>query len=140
MQNNKILLGGIAGGIAFFMLGWLLYGMLVMDFMHNNGGGASNVDKMPMEMWALVLGSMALGFLFAVIFAMWAKMPSPMVALKAGAIIGALMATSRDLTSFGTTNILNLKATFVDIAVFTVMCAIGALVVAWVMGMGKKPE
>ena len=61
-----------------------------------------------------------------------------MVALKAGAIIGVLMAVANDFTAFGTTNIMNLKGTFVDIAVFTVMCAAGAAITAWVIGMGKK--
>ncbi len=32
METNKILLGGLAGGVAFFLLGWVIYGILLMDY------------------------------------------------------------------------------------------------------------
>ncbi len=38
-------MGGIVGGILFFLLGWLIYGMLLMDFMNNHTGAAGNVSR-----------------------------------------------------------------------------------------------
>lgn len=31
-MNMKILKGTVFGGIAYFLLGWLIYGILLMDF------------------------------------------------------------------------------------------------------------
>ena len=38
MNLKKLLLGGIAGGIVFFLLGWLIYGKLLMGFMTAHPG------------------------------------------------------------------------------------------------------
>jgi hypothetical protein len=34
MNTNKFLIGGIIGGIAYFLIGWLVWGMLLMNFMN----------------------------------------------------------------------------------------------------------
>ena len=36
MKTNKILLGGIVGAVAFFFLGWLIWGVFLTDFMQAN--------------------------------------------------------------------------------------------------------
>ena len=33
---KKIILGGLTGGFAYFMLGWLVYGVLLADFSKAN--------------------------------------------------------------------------------------------------------
>ncbi|MBK7856274.1 MAG: hypothetical protein IPJ79_16525 [Bacteroidetes bacterium] len=35
-MNKKVIAAAIAGAITTFMLGWLIYGMLLMDFMEAN--------------------------------------------------------------------------------------------------------
>src|SRR5512143_586689 len=63
MNTNKFLIGGIIGGIAFFLLGWLVWGMLLMDFMTNNAGTATGVMKAQGDMvwWALIVGNIFSG-------------------------------------------------------------------------------
>jgi len=140
MNTNKILMGGIAGGVALFLLGWVFYGMLLMDFMANNAGTATGVMKAQneMQMWGLVLGNLAYGFLLAIIFGRWATSRSGWYSgARAGFVIGLLTGISIDFSMYATTNIYNMNAVLADIVAWTLMSAIAGAVVAWVMGMGK---
>jgi hypothetical protein len=42
MNIKKVAIGGLAGGIVSFLLGWLIYGMLLVDYMTNNYSQAIN--------------------------------------------------------------------------------------------------
>lgn len=137
MKLDKFLLAGVAGGVVLFLLGFLIWGVLLADFMKNNMGPVQNLDKVPMVWWAMVAGNLAIGFLLAYIYGQWANISTPITGLKAGAIIGALYATAVDLMLFSTTNMMNLTAVIVDIVANTVAFAIIGAVVAFVLGMGK---
>ncbi len=45
MNTKNFLIGGIIGGVVFFLLGWLFYGYLLTEFFYNN----ESIDEMPME-------------------------------------------------------------------------------------------
>ena len=138
MKTNKILLGGIAGGVAFFLLGWLVYGMLLMDYMTANYNQCAMRPMQDMIWWAMILSNLAFGFLLSIVFS-WSNTTGVMAGAKVAGIIGLLLAISIDLSFYAmSTMYSNLTAVFVDIIVYTVMSAIAGVVVAWVMGMGKK--
>ncbi|HBQ83156.1 MAG TPA: hypothetical protein DD745_09795 [Bacteroidales bacterium] len=62
-----------------------------------------------------------------------------MAGAKVAAITGLLLSLYLDLSFYAMTSMFsNLTAMFVDIIVFTIMSAITGVVIAWVMGMGKK--
>ncbi len=138
MNTNKLLLSGVAGGVAFFLLGFLVYGVLLMRFFEANAGTATGVMKEPMDWWALILGNLAWGFLLAVIFVRWANISTFATGLRAGAIIGLLTGLSFDLMIYGTSNLSSLTGTIVDILVFTALSAVAGGVVGLVLGMGKS--
>ena len=69
MGNNKILLAGFLGAVTLFLLGFIVYGMLLSEFMAQNAG-APGVNKNIEEMsfgW-IIVSNLAGGFLLAVIF------------------------------------------------------------------------
>ncbi|MBW0177854.1 hypothetical protein [Sediminibacterium sp.] len=140
MNTTKMLISGIAGGIAAFFAGWVIYGMLLMDFMSQNSGTATGVMRADADMvwWALIAGNLLTGILYSYIFNRWANINTLAGGLSAGATIGLIMGAAFDLTMFGTSNILALKAVWVDIAASAVLGAITGAVVGWVNGMGKK--
>lgn len=138
MKTNKILLSGVAGGAAYFLLGFLFYGVLLMKFFEANAGSASGVMKEPLEWWALILGNIFWGLLLAVIFGRWANISTFMTGLKAGAVIGLIAALSFDLSMYGTSNLSNLTGMLVDVVVATVMTALAGGVVGLVLGAGKS--
>ncbi len=138
MKTSKILLGGIAGGLAFFLLGWVVYGMLLMDYTTANNNQCSMRPMQEMIWWAMIISNLAFGFLLSVVFS-WSNTTSVMAGVKVAVIIGLLISISMDLSSYAMTSMFsNFTAVFVDIIAFTVMSAITGAVVALVMGMGKK--
>ena len=139
MKAGKFLMAGIAGTIAFFISGWVIYGMLVDDYMKKHPGLATGVSRGDDEMQIgyIILSNLALGFLFAMIY-QWASIRSLMRGLISGVLIGFLMACNIDFIFYGTTYIMSLHSIAADIPAFTVMCAIGGAVVGWVLGMNKK--
>ncbi len=136
MSTNKILIAGLIGGLAAFILGWLFYGTLLMGFFEKNAGTATGVTR-PMEdmvWWAMILGHLAYGYLFALIYGRWASISTFATGAKAGAVIGGLMALTFDMIMYGSTNISNLTAALVDVVVMAVTGAIVGGVVAWWLG------
>ena len=138
MQTNKILLGGLAGGVALFLLGWIIYGILLMDFASTNYNQCMNRPNMEMIWWALILSNLAYGFLIAYLFSRTGT-TGFIGGAKLGAIIGILLSISIDLGYYSmTTMYVHPSAIVVDIISYTIYIAIAGAVIAWVMGMVKK--
>ena len=124
MDTKKLLFGTIAGGVAFFLLGGLLYGFLLMDFFMNNAGSATGVYKEEPEFVTLILGNLVTAFFFTYIFLRFGNVGSFGDGLKAGAIIAFLNALGFNLIMLGTSNIGTITSSAVDVVVFTTMGAI----------------
>jgi hypothetical protein len=137
MNSQKFIVGGIVGGIVFFLLGWLVYGMLLKDFMANNLSNAMRADADTIW-WALVLGQLAGGFLLAYVIGK-AGATSAGAGAGVGFIVGLLVCLSYDLTMYGvSTTIASLKGLAADVAISAVISAIVGGAVGWAMGMSKK--
>jgi hypothetical protein len=138
MKTNKILFGGIAGGVSFFLLGWLVYGILLMNFTKANYNQCSMRPMEEMIWWAMILSNLAFGFLLSVVCG-WSNTTRFIDGAKMGAVLGLLLGLSIDLSFYSmSTMYSNLTAILVDIIAYTFMTAVAGAVVAWVMGMGKK--
>jgi len=136
MNTNKILLAGLIGGAVSFLLGWLVWGVVLADFMKSNGGGATGVAKPESDYiwWAMIVANLAGGLLLALIYGRWGQISTFVTGAKAGAVIGLLMSASYDMLWFGMSNIMNLNATLVDILASTVVTALIGGVVGWFLG------
>lgn len=138
MKTNKILLGGITGGVALFLEGWVIYGILLMDYSTANYNQCMNRPMQEMIWWSLILSNLALGFLLATILS-WSNTTGIMAGAKIAGITGLLLSLSMDLSYYSmTTMYVNPSVIVVDVIVYTVYLAIAGAIVAWVMGMGKK--
>lgn len=139
MNTNKFLVGGIIGGIASFLLGWLVWGMLLMNFMQQNMGTATGVMKAENEMvwWALIVGNLFWGFVISYVLNK-AGASSAGAGATIGAVLGLLIAGGFDFTMLGTANIMTLNGVLVDIAANIVVSGIVGGIVGWYLGMGKK--
>lgn len=137
MSTNKILVSGLIGGVVFFLLGWVVYGMLLMGFMEKNmSAAAADIMRADSDMvwWALILGNIAFGMLLAVIFGRWAGINTASTGAMAGAVIAFLMALSFDMTMYGTADMMSITGAIVDIIVYTGMGAAVGAAVAWWLG------
>lgn len=136
MQLKKLAVGGIVGGILFFFLGWLLYGILLTDFMKNNPGVVSGYNKETPDMLYLVIGNLLSGLLMAYIFVK-ANINTLMGGLMLAAVVGFLIAASYDCTIYATTGLFSKKMMLADVLAATAMSAVAGAVVGLLMGKLK---
>ncbi len=137
MNFKKLLMGGIAGGVAFFLLGWVIYGMLLMDFMASHTGTAGNLARPEPDYMYLVIGNLAMGFLFAYVF-IKANVQTLANGLITGGIMGLLLGIGFNAVQYATTTINSKTGMAADVAGFVVMTAIGGAIIGAVIGMGNK--
>lgn len=134
MNSNKFLVGGIVGGVVYFLLGYVFYGLLLKDFFASNGGPAANMDNM--IWWALIVGNLFYGLFLAYVLSK-GSVSSAGSGASTGFVLGLLIALAHDLIMYGVTQAPALKAIAADVAVSAVMSAIAGAVVGAILG-GKK--
>ena len=140
MNTKKFLIGGIAGGVIYFLLGYLFYGNLFADFFQKNAGSATGVGRTMDQFlwWSLLLGNIMGGCLLSYIF-IRSKVNSLSTGFVTGAVIGLLVAASYDFVSHGVSNLMSTTGVFGDIAVFMIISAIAGAVIGWICGLvGKR--
>jgi uncharacterized membrane protein len=139
-MNKKIVIGGIAGGILFFLLGWLVYGILLMEYMNQHAGLKGNVNRndADMQMIYILAGSVLQGILLAYILVR-SNVSTLAGGLLTGATVGFLISSSIDLTMYGTTYILSKHSILADVIAATAIFAVaGGLVVLIINAVSKK--
>lgn len=134
----KILRGTIFGGITFFLLGWLVYGILLMDFMAANSNNcAARLDD-EMIWWAMIVSNLVLA-LFVTVVLKWSGAKSITDGMRIGAVIGFLTGLSTDLSFYSmTTMISNLTALIVDVLVYTLVLGVVGMIIVLTWGKEKK--
>ena len=138
MKTNKILIGTLAGGITYFLLGWIIYGIVMKDYMATNFTNCMTKPEADMIWWALILSNFMWAMAYAVIIG-WSNLASAAGGLKVGLIVGLLIMISYDLSFYSMTNMFsNINLMLIDILMGTTMSTIGGAVIGAAMGMGKK--
>ena len=139
MNTKNLLLGGIVGGVVYFLLGWLFYGNLFAGYFKEHPGTATGVERSMDQMvwWALILGNLIAGFLLAYIFSKsgTATLTSGLVT---GAILGLLMSCSTGLIIYATSNIYSKHILLAEVGISIVRSALAGAAVGAVMGLGNK--
>lgn len=136
MANKQSIMATLAGGVAVFVMGFLLYGLALADFFANNAGTATGVMKEAPLMWSLILGQVILAA-FLVMIMGWRGDSSAGAGLKTGALVGLILGFALDFTFYGVANASNLTATLVDPVVFMIQLGVGGAVIGAVLGMGS---
>ncbi|MFY0645117.1 MAG: hypothetical protein JXR19_11695 [Bacteroidia bacterium] len=127
----------IVGGVVYFFLGWLVYGMMLMDYMGANSNTCAMRGEDEFVWWAMIASNLLFALLLAIIFS-WSGVSSAMKGLTSGAIIGLLFALTMAMGQYAMTTMYgDLTIMVVDVLASTVMAAVLGGVVAWVLNMGK---
>lgn len=121
----KILRGTIFGGIFYFLLGWLVYGILLMDYFSGCTNQCANRPDGEMVWWAIIASNLCAALLLTLILH-WSKASGIVDGLIKGAIFGALFTATIDLSFWSMTTMYN---SFTPILVETI---VGAVVYALV--------
>lgn len=140
MINKKVLIGSVVGGIAYFLLGWVIYGILMKDYCAANFDQTGMRPEAEMVLWAMGLANIAFAMLMSLIFS-WSNISNLLSGAKIGGIVGFLTAVSIDFSFYAMTTMYKTwSGLFVDIIVYTIMSAIVGAVIVWAMSLGKKDE
>lgn len=136
-MDMKILKGTIFGGIVYFFLGWLIYGILLADFSLANYNQCMNRPSAEMVWWAIILSNLIYA-LFLTLVLKWTGASGWLDGLKTGALFGLLLGVSTDLSFYSMTTMFNsIGAMVLDMLVMTVIAAILGTVIVLVWGKDK---
>ena len=137
-MNSKVLLAALIGAVASFIAGFIVFGLLLGNYME--AGMSPGLMKTAEEMTGasyvyIFLASFVSSLLIAYIFDSWANIRTLQGGLRAGALIGVLMALSVDLGLLATTHMFSgLGKVIVDVLASTLVTAAGAAAIGWWLG------
>lgn len=128
MNVKNFIVGGIVGGIADFLLGFLFYGFLFKENFAT--GGEEN-------MTLIFLGCMTFGFFVSYIFNQWASISTAVSGLKGGAIIGFFIGLHGNFFMNAMNAAPDYKLMGLDMIIMIVMSGIVGAIVGLVIGKMK---
>ena len=138
-MNSKFLVRGIAGGVTFFLLGWVVWGMLLLDFMTaHTSPTAASIFRAEADFiyWAMLLGNLGLGFLLTYVLDKGGETDVKACATT-GAIVGSLVSVGCNFILFAQMDLSDTTAIVVDIAATSAVSAVAAAVIGLVGGKKK---
>jgi len=134
-MNIKTIIAGILAAIAFFLLGWLIWGMLLMDTMNQYSNAACMKPEEEMNMAYLVVANLLFGLIYAYIFSNWSGPKSFSSGLLPGALINIVIGAGYDFFMLSMTT-MHTSTTVVGINIIpnAVVGAIVGGIVCWWLG------
>ena len=127
-----MLIAGVLGGLTFFLLGWLIYGIILADSM---GGGACMRANDAMLLPWIGIGNLFTGLAISYAFSKMGSVTTFGSGAMTGGIFGLLLAIGWDCLMYGTTTMMeNPNFILMDAVMSAVMWAIAGGIVAWWLG------
>ena len=137
----RVLAAGIAGGLVFFVLGYLLFGVLLDPYFRENMIQYPGLMKTPMpDMLPLIGWNLVNGIFFAFVFEYWAGIRTFVGGLKGGAILMFMLMLMTDLQYLAFMNVWKggPAPVLVDVIAGTVLGAIAGGAAGFVLGLMNK--
>jgi len=134
----KILRGTLFGGIAYFLIGWLVYGVLLYNFFSPMTNTCANRPEGEMVWWAMVLSNLLIA-LFLTLFLKWSGARVIVDGLKTGALFGALFTATIDLSLYSmTTMYKSLLPVVIETLTSAVVMAVVGMIIVLTWGKPKE--
>ena len=136
----RLLAATVAGGVTFFVLGFVIYGLLLEErvMRPNMNIYAGLMNETPVWL-PLILANLISALLLAYIFEQWAGIRTFIGGMKGGAIVWFLISLSFQLMFLAFMNLhKNYIPPVADVIGSVVMGAIGGGVIGQVLGMMNK--
>ncbi len=139
-MNARVLLASFAGAVTIFVLGYLIYGVLLVSYLKEHMVQYAGLNKEPTpDFVPLFLSNLVLAFLLAYTFDNWLKIRTVIGGLKTGAIIMLLIGLSKDLSFMGYMNLFKgFAPVIVDVLAETLRVALAGGVIGGVLGLMNK--
>lgn len=138
MDTKKFTIGTLVGGIAFFLLGYLFYGVALAGFMKDHANPSAPMRAMAdIIWWALILGNLAGAALITWVILKMGNVNSFGGGSRVGLVLGFYVGLARNLITYGTANTMDLTGLLVDVVIGAIMSAIVGGIIAMVL---RKPK
>lgn len=136
MDTAKLVVAGLIGGVINFFLGWLVWGILLMDYFSSHTT-SPQVARSPENMvfWALIAGNLVFGFLFAYILYK-ANVKTPKAGAILAGIISALITLGYDLNIYAQFDLFHLNIVLPDVLASFVVAGVVGAAIGWYYGRG----
>lgn len=136
----RIVVATLAGTVAYFLFGWLVFEWILGDYMAGHTTQIQGFKKSDAEasMLMLVVSCAAYALLLAIEFERWAHVRTMKAGITLGAIIGTLVALMTNAYWYSTSHFFNdLVPLVVDIAAAVVTVGMMGRVIGWTLGNFK---
>ncbi len=130
MNVKNFIVGGIVGGIVDFLLGWLIYGILLKDTFPTEEGATEN-------MTFIFMGCLAFGFMISYVFSQGEGISKCVNGIKLAAGIALFMTLSVNFFQNMTKETIDFKLMGIDVVASMVLASFVGAVVAVVNGKMK---
>src|SRR5690349_7612472 len=111
-MSTKVLIAGLLGGIVSFLLGWLVWGILLADTMNSYSNMACMRAEDDLNIPVIFVAQIIWGLLFAYIFSKWSSINSFSSGATAGAILSVGIGLVLDLMFYATTTMMTSPVVF----------------------------
>jgi hypothetical protein len=139
MDTKRLLTGTVVGGIVAYVLGYLFWGVLLVNFFEGQMGSATGLTREAPILWAEVVGTLVLMMLVTLVIG-WRGGASMMDGLKTGALVGFLVWLGADLIIYANFNFWTLTGTLTDSVVEIFRTGIAGAAIGAVVGGGSGGE
>lgn len=130
-MNKKLMLGGLAGGLIFFLLGFVIYGVLLSSYMTAHTNQCLALPEADLKLGVLFISNILTSFLITLFIQ---HSTSVTGALGKGALFGVLYAAGVNLNNYSMTSMYpEMMVLWVDLAAFAVLTALTSLSIFLVM-------
>ena len=126
MNVKNLSLSGLAGAVVNFLLGWLVYGILLKDMFKQPEESTNN-------MILIFVACLVISLFIAYIFLQWAQIKTLKTGAKAGAIIGFFMGLNYNIWVMIMDG-RDLQTLAIDVVVTVVTTAITGAVIGLTIG------
>jgi hypothetical protein len=132
MDTKRIVIGTLVGAVTLHVMGFLIFGLALVDFGMANRGPATDAFKEPQLRWAFALGDLALATLVTLAIVI-RGVPTIAGGVVTGAVVGCLVWFGVSFIQYGYLNVWNLTATIVGPLCSTIQYGIAGAVIAAVL-------
>ena len=134
MNIKRFVIGTVVGGIALYIVGYLIFDLTFANFYAENSGSAAGVMRDNPIWWAVCAGTLSYAVLLTLAIESRSGSPSPVDGMKVGAVVGFLLWFTVDFILYGYQNVNNLTLASTDPLLELVRGGIGGAVIAAVLG------
>ncbi len=132
-MNTKTLIGGLIGGVVYFLLGMLVWGFLLKDMMASNMSCMRAEAEMSIPLG--IVANLLWGLFLAWVLTKFQNVNSFSTGMQTGALFTGFLALAMDIGFYTYSTMFNSwSAVAIDIALNIVMGAIVAGVIGWWYG------